>query len=994
MANAAADGASADLNGPQVAVTTEKVLLDEYRLVWPNRPQPLDKEDYYKLVQQNEQAALCLSGGGIRSASFALGILQALSKKQLLTGFHYLSTVSGGGYIGAWLQRWISVHPGGAPAVMEALGASCRSMPAASPTGEDGEPQPADPEQIVEPRQIKALRENSNFITPRVGIGSNDTWTAISISIRNIAVNWLLFAPLFLLVVMVPNLFASILDWIEIGAARLPGLVYLPFILSLICAAMAAWHTCRAIPSYRKVDFDVCGAGDGWLNSKIVKWLVLWALLGTLALWPEVSEGARSEGSLHHKLVPDAGGLSDWIVSCIGFAAISLAVAFLALVFSGARLPKDEGPPERDFRPVFWKDFWLWLISFAIAALTIPVGCELFGLFPAWILDNNTRRLLAFAFLAPLWLMTSQLMVAFVFAAFRRNVIGSVNTDADREWLARLSAVKFKQMLSWGVLAFATLILIHVLGLVHSAGGLSWTSLIAAVSGATAVLGGRGQKSGNTTESGPASVLRFLPLQTIITAATFVFVLAMLALFSVIEQRLAGGLVPYLSPTLNPASQAVNAWLGAESLTKAHDKLVLAHILIGLAAGVILLLLDRRIPVNRFSLNGLYRNRLSRAFLGGARPGARKPDPFTGFDPKDNIDLSRLRPREEGEPAVLYPVVNVALNVTKSKNLAWQERKAASFILSPLYCGSDALFREGESPDTRQTGAYIDSRNYGGSEPEQKEPQGGISLATAISISGAAASPNMGYHSSPATAFLMTLFNVRLGQWMPNPGRAKTLGPGVYRSNPTSSLRALLRELGGSTDDQGLDIYLSDGGHFENLGLYEMVRRRCRYIVVSDAGCDPDCDFSDLGAAVRKSLIDLGANIVFRQMRISSRGKPIEGQVAWAIGDICYGDGHIGQILYIKPSFFETNLPVDVVSYAAASASFPHETTGDQFFSESQFESYRKLGFTFGTTIIGDGSHASIADFFTQAGQIGTQDDAHDKKLKAGLREWLRGLLR
>jgi hypothetical protein len=293
----------------------------------------------------------------------------------------------------------------------------------------------------------------------------------------------------------------------------------------------------------------------------------------------------------------------------------------------------------------------------------------------------------------------------------------------------------------------------------------------------------------------------------------------------------------------------------------------------------------------------------------------------------------------------LYPVVNIALNITATENLAWQERKAEPFVVSPLFSGSGMLDPEGVASGTH-SGAYVESEVYGGSEPDLAlGDTTGITLATAISISGAAASPNMGYHSSPATAFLMTLFNVRLGAWLPNPARAATLGNNVNRSSPDDSLRALLRELAGQTDDRGLDVYLSDGGHFENLGVYEMIRRRCRYIVVSDAGADPECAFTDLGNAIRKVKIDFDVDIEFPPMRISSRTKTIDGQVAWALGTINYPEpGHDGRILYIKPSFFGDDLPVDVVSYAAEHEKFPHESTGDQFFSESQFESYRRLG--------------------------------------------------
>ncbi len=129
-------------------------------------------------------------------------------------------------------------------------------------------------------------------------------------------------------------------------------------------------------------------------------------------------------------------------------------------------------------------------------------------------------------------------------------------------------------------------------------------------------------------------------------------------------------------------------------------------------------------------------------------------------------------------------------------------------------------------------------------------PNEGISLGTAVAISGAAASPQMGHHSSPALAFLMSLFNVRLGWWLANPGHA---GAGQYRSEgPSFALGPLMAEMFGLTTDNRAYVYLPDGGHFENLALYEMVRRRCRYIVVSDAGCDPGFAFEDLGNALRK----------------------------------------------------------------------------------------------------------------------------------------------
>src|SRR5262249_37406299 len=152
----------------------------------------------------------------------------------------------------------------------------------------------------------------------------------------------------------------------------------------------------------------------------------------------------------------------------------------------------------------------------------------------------------------------------------------------------------------------------------------------------------------------------------------------------------------------------------------------------------------------------------------------------------------------KGGLRVLYPVINVTLNLVGGENLAWQERKASSFVITPLFSGSGALGREvtgyaaDDSPQTR-CGAYVETREYGGNEPDLNSAAGatktGISLGTALTISGAAASPSMGYHSSPATAFLMTLFNVRLGAWLANP--AATIRKDEVKAGPTSALKPL-----------------------------------------------------------------------------------------------------------------------------------------------------------------------------------------------------------
>ena len=150
-----------------------------------------------------------------------------------------------------------------------------------------------------------------------------------------------------------------------------------------------------------------------------------------------------------------------------------------------------------------------------------------------------------------------------------------------------------------------------------------------------------------------------------------------------------------------------------------------------------------------------------------------------------------------------------------------------------------------------------------------------------------------------------------------------------------------------STDDQKPYVYLSGGGYFENLGLYKMVLRRCRYIVVVDARCDPQHEFTDLGNAIRKIRIDSGVPIKITDLPIYSRESKKKG-ARCALGISRYscidGTDTDGVLVYIKPAFYETDEPKDVLNYALTSPSFPHESTADQWFDESQFESYRMLG--------------------------------------------------
>src|SRR5438094_4079719 len=141
-----------------------------------------------------KRSALCFSGGGIRSATFGLGILQGLAHCGLLGKFHYLCTVSGGGYIGSWLSAWIKNHPQSVDGVAEEL----KRRP-------DSTLEP-------EPRPIRHLREFSNYLAPRAGLTSVDFWTLITTFIRNMFLNWLVLISWLAAAMMIPRLYLAAIN--------------------------------------------------------------------------------------------------------------------------------------------------------------------------------------------------------------------------------------------------------------------------------------------------------------------------------------------------------------------------------------------------------------------------------------------------------------------------------------------------------------------------------------------------------------------------------------------------------------------------------------------------------------------------------------------------------------------------------------------------------------------------------------------------------------
>jgi hypothetical protein len=285
-----------------------------------------------------------------------------------------------------------------------------------------------------------------------------------------------------------------------------------------------------------------------------------------------------------------------------------------------------------------------------------------------------------------------------------------------------------------------------------------------------------------------------------------------------------------------------------------------------------------------------------------------------------------------------YHLINTALVIPDSDKPKYSGRGADSFVFSPRFCGSDA---------TRwlKTETYMDD---------------GMVLPTAMAISGAALNAHSGpdgkgFLRTPLVSFLVTLFGAQLGYWAPNPGNPKQVQTTANYLRP-----GLSGLLGYGMDEKAGFLQLSDGGHFENLGLYELIRRKMDLILVSDGGQDGDFTFADLGNAIERVRVDFGVSIRFDDECYVPEGvlpKPLEAKSetwakkfglakrGFALASIWYPDRQsCGVLIYVKATMID-GLPSDLYAYKAQNPEYPDQTTLDQFFDEDQFEAYRELGY-------------------------------------------------
>ena len=976
---------------PEILAAELESFGHPYPEISPTPDDDARLRDVYRAIRtlQPDRSALCFSGGGIRSATFGLGVTQALAAAGLLKQFDYLSTVSGGGYLGSMLSARIHHHPDGL-------------------AGVESEFKGAGPSELMQPEAapLVHLRRFSNYISPKLGIFSGDGLMLVATALRNLLLNWTVLVSVISAALVLPWL-----GLLAVFGQPTPAQSGALLAIAFIGFASATAYPGFDLPTFNFVRWPQAGFLLGWLAPLLAGLLALaawWA--GKTNSDPDILAWMRG---------PD--GLRAIVIFLSAASVAGVLVCVACVWFRDFRCGRNTFVGERLVRAIA-------CIVFSLLVVGIPAALLLRAI-AAWVFPLPSQSAQLYMTFAPVLLLVGFFGMNCLYVGFTSRW----TDDDDREWWARAAgwiggltvAWLCVQALVFWVPTYAPLLGAKLQAVIAASGGIAGfiSAKLAASEKTSAILKDNPEIKRTLLLAG-AALLFFAVLSCIIAKALLASFVSTVPL-------------EYLGP--------LDAWkhlpmFDRLSIIVEHQEvfqplaLRLSLVLAGLVG--IAVVMGYFINVNRFSLHATYRSRLVRAYLGAARAGGfslfatgdfldpsgllqklkggsdalsqflwaqlsaqraeltspistadqqrralteglnkvlrggslynkerfagvklspetckmeaqhpkddalirlnrllledgyplelrrnraaqRSPHPFTGFDPEDNIPMHKLT-----HPRPLH-VVNMTLNLVGGGELAWQERKADSFTATRLHAGNRRL-------------GYRPVREYAE----------GLHLGTALAISGAAASPNQGYHSSPMLSFLMTLFNVRLGWWLGNPGAA---GHCTWKhSGPVQATLPLFTEALGLTNERRSYVYLSDGGHFENLAIYEMLLRRCRWLVVVDAEQDGDYAFEGLGGAVRKARIDMGIPIDFRGLDRISKKLPSAERRAFAIGRIDYkqpdgADAPYGYILYLKPLLTGSE-PTDVSNYASENAAFPQESTADQFFSESQFESYRALG--------------------------------------------------
>jgi hypothetical protein len=908
---------------PQVTDNAETVWLKQAKDLRSNRfiesrdssnTRSSGSQDYPSLPKiLNPEVGVTFSGGGVRSATFNLGVLQALASQGVLEKIGYVSSVSGGSYINSWLASWIS--KAGFQTVNQALADheyKTQATQASTPPIGDQEIR------YRAQRPIAHLRHYSSYLTPQKGILGSDVWTAVAAYLLRLLPNLIFVLLAAVALIGAPYILRNAY---QTNLAR-DGWQFLRdswLALDLAALAIIALYLGKRLPRYQpQKSMESRKAASQHASLTFVALLLLGPILacdGNYILQRYFFSDRVGAGSKSH--------LSAWVI-----AAGLLFLALLSAFLFGRRVGLfanngSSARPKRALAALAWAAFF-GAIAFALAAAVLALFLR--------IPDHHVGLALAAVFGPSLLLLAYAAMASVGVAALPYD-------SGSQEWLNRIWGDTAILTIMWTVIASISLLwpplVISLQGEFKEFSALAgWPALAGwLLSTVASILSAFSSKTSGPPTADAAPVPWRIRTKTAGNRYPLENFLARISPYLFVTGLLMG-----ISTLIDMLDRSLDGTRGVGCFE------------FGLApiAGVLAIWLGSKLDVNRLSLHNFYRFRLIECYLAASRRSGAEALRLGDLDPyRGNV----VRPGDWNNFDGPFPIINCTLNVTKSDSLDLQKRRARNFIFTPTHCGLTRF----EDPEIKSPAGFLPSAMISSlqcaSEAKppltlaayQGQPLRGITLGAAMAISGAAQSPNQGSHTSPAVAALLTLANIRLGWWLGNPRNNKTF----KKEGPDNGLGPMIDELlAQATDEKGY-VYLSDGGHFENLGLYELIRRRCSLIILCDADCDPNYKFDDLVNAIELCRVDFGASITIDTDPLQNTLKAGWCRSAFTVGTIDYaqqdGQPKKGTLIYLKSAVTRNNSIV-VHSYDRQSRHFPHEPTTNQWFDETQFEAYRLLG--------------------------------------------------